>query len=195
MIKNIFALILISASFNVHSQKGITSFKNNLKTSSSYLKDVIPVVNKETGDIAFFVADAKNIYGYKIDTNFKVIDSIISEEKSRKYKVLIGSSASKNNSYRVFLTNKKQNKFSSMQFSFKDGTTSLKEFSLGEKEVFIQTVASKNQFYLISGSKFRNQLYIYSFDEDGNPKRHYVNTSNLRFIHPIPTRPVHGPTN
>lgn len=182
MIKNLFALILISVNFNVHSQEGIISFKNNLKTSSSYLKDVIPVVNKETGDIAFFVADAKNLYGYKIDSNFKVIDSIISEEKSRKYKVLIGSSASKNNSYRVFLTNKKQNKFSSMQFSFKDGTTSLKEFSLGEKEVFIQTVASKNQFYLISGSKFRNQLYIYSFDEDGNPKRHYVNTSNLRFI-------------
>jgi hypothetical protein len=182
MIKNILTLILIGASFSINAQKGIVSFKNNLKTSSSYLKDVIPVVNKETGEIAFFIADAKNVYGYKIDTNFKVIDSITSEEKSRKYKILIGSSASKNNSYRVFLTNKKQNKFSSVQFSFKDGTTELKEFSLGKNEIFIQTVTSKNQFYLISGSKSRNQLYIYSFDDAGNPKRHYVNTTDLRFI-------------
>ena len=164
MMKNIFALILITTSFNFYSQEKIIIFKNDLKTSSSSIKDVIPVVNKETGEIAFFVADAKNIYGYKINANFKVTEKISSQTKSRKYKVLIGSSASKDNSYRVFLTNKKQNKFSSVKFSFNDGKTTINEFLLGKNEKFIQTVTSKNNFYLISGSKLRNQLFIYSFD-------------------------------
>ena len=182
MMKNIFALILITTSFNFYSQEKIVIFKNDLKTSSSSIKDVIPVVNKETGEIAFFVADAKNIYGYKINANFKVTEKISSQTKSRKYKVLIGSSASKDNSYRVFLTNKKQNKFSSVKFSFNDGKTTINEFLLGKNEKFIQTVTSKNKFYLISGSKLRNQLFIYSFDKNGKPKRNYIDISNLRFI-------------
>lgn len=182
MIKNIFAILLISAHLNLHSQEKIITFKNDLKTSSSFIKDVIPVVNKETGEIAFFVADAKNIYGYKINADFKITEKISSHTKSRKYKILIGSSVSNDNSYRVFLTNKKQDKFSSVRFSFNDGKTTMNEFLLGKNEKFIQTVTSKNKFYLISGSKVRNQLFIYSFDKNGKPKRNYIDISNLRFI-------------
>ena len=182
MIKNFLSLLILSYSLATFSQERILSFKNDLKTSSSDIKDVIPVVNTETDEIAFFVADAKNVYGYKVDANFKVIAKITSEEKSRKYKVLIGSSASKNDSYRVFLSDKNQNNFAFVNFSFKDGTTSLQEFSIGENEDFLQTVDSKNQFYLIAISKKRGQLYMYSFDENGTPKKNYVNTSNLRFI-------------
>ena len=58
----------------------------------------------------------------------------------------------------------------------------MQEFSIGENEDFLQTVDSKNQFYLIAISKKRGQLYMYSFDENGTPKKNYVNTSNLRFI-------------
>ena len=139
-------------------------------------------MNKENGDIAFFVADAKNVYGYKLDKNFKVTEKITSKEKNRKYKVLIGSSVSSNDSYRVFLTNKNQNEFSSIQFSFKDGITTSKAFLLSKYEKFIQTVHFNNQFYLISGAKENNQLFIYTFDYEGNPKKNYINTSGLRFI-------------
>lgn len=176
---NCFLFIISSTAF---SQENLLSFQNDLKTSTSNIKDVIPVVNTDTDEIAFFVVDAKNVYGYKIDANFNIIEKITSEEKSRKYKVLIGSSASNDDSYRVFLTNKNQDKFSSVKFSFKEDATSLNEFSIGKNEKFIQTVVSKNQFYLISGSKLRNHLYLYSFDENGNPKRNNIDISNLRFI-------------
>ena len=181
--KKIFLSILfISITISIFSQETVLSFKNDLKDSSSDIKDVIPVVNSETDEIAFFVADAKNVYGYKIDSNFKITGKITSEEKARKYKVLIGSSASKNDSYRVFLTDKNQNKFAFINFSFKDGSTSLQEFSIGEDEEFLQTVNSKNQFYLISGSKLKNQLYIYTFDENGTPIKNNIDISTLRFI-------------
>jgi hypothetical protein len=182
MIKKILSILILSYSLATFSQETVLTFNNDLKTSSSDIKDVIPVVNTETNEIAFFVADAKNVYGYRVDANFKVIAKITSEEKSRKYKVLIGSSASKNDSYRVFLTDKNQNNFAFVNFSFKSGATSLKEFSIGEDEEFIQTVDSKNQFYLISGSKSENHLYLYSFDEYGTPIKNNIDISALRFI-------------
>ena len=182
MIKNILSALFMCFSVAVLSQETLITFQNDLKTSASDIKDVIPVVNTETDEIAFFVADAKNVYGYKIDADFKVTEKITSEEKRRKFKVIIGSSASKDDSYRVFLTNKNQNSFASVRFSFNDGSTSFKEFSIDENETFIQTVVSKNKFYLIAGSKFNNSLSIYTFNENGDPQKNNIDISELRFI-------------
>lgn len=182
MIKNIFTVLFISISLSVSSQETIISFENSLKKSDSDIKDVIPIVNEKTGEIAFFVADAKNVYGYKFNDKFELTEKITSEEKSRRYKVLIGNSISEDNSYRVFLTNKDQNKFSSIKFSFNENTTSDKEFILNKSEKFIQTANYNNEFYLISGSKLTNGLYIHSFDKEGNPKRNKIDFSKLRFI-------------
>ena len=102
MIKTFLSLIILSYSLATFSQEIVLLLNNDLKTSSSDIKDVIPAVNTETNEIAFFEADAKNVYGYKVDTNFKVIANITSEEKSRKHKVLIGSIASKNDLYPYF---------------------------------------------------------------------------------------------
>ena len=182
MIKTFLSLIILSYSLATFSQEIVLSLNNDLKTSSSDIKDVIPVVNTETNEIAFFAADAKNVYGYKVDANFKVIAKITSKEKSRKHKVLIGSSASKSDSYRLFLTDKNQNNLALVNFSFKDGATPLKEFSIGEDEEFLQTISSKNQFYLISGSKPEKHLYLFSFNEYGTPIKNDIDISALRFI-------------
>ena len=70
MIKKIFTLLLLSFSLHVFSQETLITLNNSLKTSSSDIKDIIPIVNEKTGGIGFFVADAKNVYGYKINANF-----------------------------------------------------------------------------------------------------------------------------
>ena len=182
MIKTFLILIILNYSLATFLQETVLSFKNDLKTSSSDIKNVIPVVNTETNEIAFFEADAKNVYGYKVDTNFKVIAKITSEEKNRKHKVVIGSIASKNDSYRVFQTNKNQSNLVFVNFSFEDGATPLKKFSRSGDDEFIQTVNSKNQFYLISGSKSEKHLYLFSFDEYGTPIKNDIDISALRFI-------------
>lgn len=182
MVKKIFVFVFISFISSISSQETLISFENSLKKSDSDIKDVIPIVDENTGEIAFFVADAKNVYGYKFNDKFELIEKITSEEKSRRYKVLIGNSISDDDSYRVFLTNKDQNKFSSIKFSFKENTTSYKEFKLNKSEKFIQTVNYNNNFYLISGSKLTNGLYIHTFDNEGNPTRNKIDLSKLRFI-------------
>jgi hypothetical protein len=180
--KTTLILILLCLSLEAPGQEKLMNFRNYLKTSSSDIKDVIPVVNETTGEIGFFVADAKNIYGYKIDGNFKITKKLTSEEKSRKYKTLIGNSIFKEDLYRVYLTNSSQDKFASFDFSFKKNTTSFFEFELNTGETFIQTVSHRNQFYLISASELTNELYIYTFDEEGNPKRNKIEIGSLRFI-------------
>ena len=184
MIKKTLTFLFIYSTFFAFSQETLLTFNNDLKKSYSNLKDVIPIVNDKTGEIAYFVADAKNVYGYKINADFKVTEKITSIEKNRKYKVLIGSSIS-NNSYRVFLTNKAHDSFTSIQFSFKDDKTTSKEFKIRSRETFIQTVNYNNRFYLISGAKEFNQLYVYTFDDEGNPKRNNLDISNLRFINSL----------
>ncbi|WP_445748456.1 hypothetical protein [Polaribacter sp.] len=183
MIKKIlcFCVFLGTSNFLI-SQQRLVSFINDLKTTSSNLKDAIPIVNEKTGEIAYFIVDAKNIYGYKLNSDFKIVDKMASEEKSREFKEIIGSSSLETGSYRVFLTNKNHDKFSSVHFSFENKQSSSNDFLLSSQEYFIQTVDWDNQFYLITGSKLNNKLFIYSFDLDGNPKRNYIDTDNLKFI-------------
>ena len=80
MIKKIFTILLITLVQTISSQETILTFNNVLKKSSSDIKDVIPIVNNDTGEIAFFVADAKNVYGYKIDASFKIKGKITSSK-------------------------------------------------------------------------------------------------------------------
>ncbi len=166
---------------SVFSQEKIASFKNSLKTNNTNIKDVIPIVNKENDELAMFIADAKKVYAYKLNTEFKVTDQLSSETKKRKYKVLLGSSINGDN-YRIFLTNKDKKKYASINFSFTDKKTSMSEFEFPHDEVFIQTIAHENNFYLLVGSTVIGKLYLYSFDELGNPKKNEINLNGIMLL-------------
>ena len=70
----------------VFSQKKILEFEIDLKTTSSDIKDVIPIVNSKNNDLIFFITDAKKVYGFKLNEKFEVINKVVSEEKRRKFK-------------------------------------------------------------------------------------------------------------
>lgn len=176
--------------YTLSAQKSLAEFKNSLKTSGSAIKDVIPIINETTDDIAIFFADAKNVYGYLFNDQFELQHTLISPEKRRKYKVLIGSSILDNGNYKVFLTNNGHTRFSAMTLSFDDQNHILHEFSLEDiNEKFIQTVTYKNKFYLISAAKrapekkaYSEGIYIYTFDENDKPKRNKIITSESVFL-------------
>ncbi len=177
----VLTIVLISSS--LFSQNKITEFKNSLKTSTSEIKDVIPIVNNNNGDIAYFIADAKNVYAYKLNNQFTLQHKLSSEKKRRKFKILIGYSISENGNYTAYLTNKNKNKFLMVNFSFKDKKTTSKEFKLNySSEKFIQTVSINNKFYLLSTRSGINGLFLYEFDSDGNMKKNNIETLHLSFI-------------
>ena len=182
MIKKLLPILLIGLSITVLSQKRLIEFENSLKTTSSNIKDVVPIVDENQEEIGIFIADAKNIYAYKLDSNFNILEQLISPSKKRKYKVLLGSSISKNGDYRIFASNKDQNQFITANFSFKNQTSDIKEFKIKNFEEFIQTVSYNNKFYLIAGSKEKQSFSVYTFDDNGNIKRNRINHLPLFYV-------------
>ena len=62
MLRKIFLLLIICSSTVVFSQKKVAQFINSLKTSSSNIKDVIPIVNAENGDFANYLERVSPIF-------------------------------------------------------------------------------------------------------------------------------------
>ena len=186
MYKKLFSIVALSFSIVTFSQEEIVAFKNYLKTSSTGIKQVIPIVNKKNDDISLFIVDATKVYGYILNSNFKITKQLSSDDRSRKYKILIGNSISEDNDYRVYFTNTKKDKFATINFSYNSNSSDFKEFTLKSKnEKFIQTAVIENKFYIISATKKTSILNIYSFDDDGNYVVTKVDFSKERFINRV----------
>ena len=164
MLKRNLLLILLLFTTLINSQSRVIEFENSLKNSNSNIKDVIPIVNQENNNVSLIIADAKNVYAYKFDKDFKLNNKLASEEKKRKYKVLIGNSIDSIGNINVFLTNKNHTSFAVAKFNFLKKEADFEEFKLLNNEKFLQSFTIKNNFYLIAGSKITKRIYIYFFE-------------------------------
>lgn len=173
MLNRLCLLVFLITFYAGYSQDQIANFRNVLKENSTEIKDVIPIVNKENGNSVIFIADAKNVYGYKLNPQFQVIDKLASETKKRKYKVFLGADIHGEN-YRIFMSNTDKNKFTSINFSYSSKSTSHTEFKLPKYEHFIQTIAPTNKLYFLTANKVSGGIFLYSFAEDGTPERNQV---------------------
>ena len=90
--KKITRLTFLLTSLISFSQERIGSFKNDLKESSFFVKEIIPIVNSKNNDLAVFIADAKNIYGYKLNQQFEVTEKITSSPSQEAPELLITGS-------------------------------------------------------------------------------------------------------
>ncbi|WP_064967142.1 hypothetical protein [Tenacibaculum ovolyticum] len=180
--KKIYSSLVICLIFSaVFSQEKIASLKNHLKINSTDIKDVIPIVNSENNEIAIFIADAKNVYGYKLNDKFKVNGEVSSITKKRKYKVLLGSSIHANN-YKIYLTNKDKNKYAYINFSFDSKENSIHEFILPPRQRFIQTISYKNKLYVMSADKVTRTILLNYFDNNDTLQHHIIDTTDLTFL-------------
>lgn len=183
MLKKIAISLGFLLTLNSYSQEELITFKNTLKTSGSFLKDIFPIVNEKNDDVSLFLVDAKYIYGYLLNDKFEIISKLESEDRSRMFKTIIGHSIKNNNEYRIFLTNKKHDKFSIINFSYSSNESSIKEFDLEkENEKFVQSVSVQNKFYLISIIKYTSIFKVYSFDDEGNYSINIVDFASNNFI-------------
>ena len=182
MFKKLLSLCLLLICLFTTAQENLIVFENDLKQTSQQIKGVFPIVDQLTDDIGFFVIDAKNIYGYLINADFEVTHKLSAGEKPRLFKTLIGSSIDDNKSYRVFLTNKKRTKFTSVNFSFSDNKSEKKDFEIESKDKFIQTINYKNRFYLITREKQGNSMGVYTFNDQGNPLRNTIDFGKIPLV-------------
>jgi len=183
MLRKVLCSILLICSLNLVGQETVGQFKNSLKTSASNIKDVFPIVDEDNGNIALFIADAKNVYAYKLNERIEVLQELSSQEKLRKYKLLIGSSINSNGDYLIYLSNNSERKFLCVNFSFETQTTLHKEFTFEDRnERMLQTINNNNKFYILSYHNSKDEIYIYTFDESGNATRNQLDFSEFDFI-------------
>ncbi len=164
---------------SLSAQTEIASFKNFLKENSTDIKDVIPVVNAENNDLAILIADAKNVYAYKFNDEFKLTGQLLSETKKRKHKVLLGSSII-NEEYQIYLTNKNKTSFAIVNFSFETNKNTVTEFLLPSNQTFLQTISFNNNFFILSGDKVAGKLYLNYFTKEGL-KYHILDVTTIPF--------------
>lgn len=194
-------VILIINLSNLFGQQRIGSFKNDLKENVSSERETISIVNSKNNDVAIFITDAKNVYGYKLDKKLEVVSKLISEEKRRKYNILLGYAITDTNSYKLVLANKYKRKFIIIDFSFLDKKTKVKEFALDDlKEKVVQSISIGNEFYLITTKTFeyvnsagnripeskidfnKDIVYFNKLEADNSFTKKEVNLSNYTFL-------------
>ncbi|TYP99575.1 hypothetical protein C7447_101175 [Tenacibaculum adriaticum] len=86
MLKKISVVLAFTLSSLTLAQEKIVEFENFLKTNGTFIKDVFPIINHKNHDISIFIADAKKVYGYKLNNNFKLIGNLSSEKKEESIK-------------------------------------------------------------------------------------------------------------
>jgi len=183
MFKKLFFIFITCLSLSSFAQYETITFTNSLKKTTTILKDAVPVVNQKNGDVSLFLIDSKKIYGYLFDSNFDIKQEISSEKRSRKYKKIIGYSISENNDYRLFLTTLKDDKFATINFSYDNNSSTLKELDLKlTNEAFLQTVVFDNTFHLISIIKGTSILVLYTFNNAGGFEKNMIDLTNQKFI-------------
>ncbi|QCX37076.1 hypothetical protein FF125_00970 [Aureibaculum algae] len=175
MKKVILFIYALSISFSSFAQEEIITFNNYLKTSSLSITDAVPLVNDKTGETSLIFVDPKKIYGYLLDSNFKVTKDFVSDNRSKKYKTIIGSISSDNN-YLLFLSNNRRNKFASLKFSYENDNSEITEIPLElDNERFIQIAELNNKFYLFTITRYSSILNVYVFDKSSNYKKNEIN--------------------
>jgi hypothetical protein len=183
MIRNFIVLIVLFFSTISYSQDRLGGFSNSLKTSDTFIRGAVPIVNSQNGDISFFLFDSTRIYGYLFNDNFEKIDEIKSDNRRRKYKSLIGSSISNDNVYKLFMSNENHTKFGYIDFSYSKKESKFKELDLKiDNEKYLETFVYDNKFFLMTITKKSSILNLYSFNNEGDYKKEIIDFSKEIFL-------------
>lgn len=150
-----------------------------------HLTDVIPVVNEANKDISLFLIAGNNVYGHLLDENFKIKSKLNTLDKRRKYKKIIGARVINNETYALYFSNKKENKFAVIRYSYSSQDSNFFEINIHLKhEKLLQAIEYNNNFYLITVTPYTSILNIYGFSNNDNQsfEKKQIDLTSIDFI-------------
>jgi hypothetical protein len=169
----IFFCTCISNSF---SQEKIAFISDFLKNKNSYLDDTITIENPENDNTSIFFMQKKRVFGFLLDNDFKILDSLNIEDKERKYQEIIGKQVIENNTYCFYLSNDNQKKFARLSFSFETDTSEFQEIDLDlGKEKFLHSIHYNNSFIIATIEIENSYLHFYKFTKSIIPQKITLN--------------------
>ncbi|WP_350284498.1 hypothetical protein [uncultured Croceitalea sp.] len=165
------------------SQNELASVKDFLDKKFGYVDEVIPIKNKNTGELAVFFTEGKTTHAFLFDNSFKKIDSLSGEDKRRKYKQVIGGGTGADRNYIIYFSNPSRTKFASIDFSFKTKEARFHEFDFElDNERLLQTVHIDDSFYILTIEKKSSVLHTYKFKEHNAPINSMIDLSAESFL-------------
>lgn len=154
-------------------------YKNRIITPD----EVFPLVDKENERFALVLLKGKEINGYLFDSTNALVGELISEDKARNYKQVIGSTVSQDNDFVVFITNKNRKKFASTRFSFEKNAIEFNELDLDlGNEKILQTADYKNKFHVLTITPKTALINVYRFENATTYTKIPIDFSEYTFL-------------
>ncbi|WP_034062710.1 hypothetical protein [Lacinutrix jangbogonensis] len=168
MLSRLFSFILfLLITSTISAQRNWIVIETGLQDEYVNLKDALPVVDKGTGNIAFFLREKKQITGYLYNENQKLISKVVVDGIPKKSCNIIGHSI-KNDNYLLYFKRNSGLKFSYLKVDFKTKTFNLVD-NLDidfKKEQFIESFVDKDKFYILTSIYRTSQLNLYTLDNN-----------------------------
>ena len=138
-----------------------------LKLKLTGRREIFQIVDEPKKEVSVFISDMTNVFAYKFNSEFKIIDSLKTALPNQKFENIIGYTAS-DNKYNVFWGSYKNKEIAAQLFDFdkKTVTDAIYKFDFS-KEQIIQELSVDNNFYIVSIIKSSSVFKLYSIDIDG----------------------------
>lgn len=180
---SLIAILLLFQWANCFGQSEIAHINEVYKNRVIMPDEAVPLVDEEGERFALVLFKGKVINGYLFDKTNKLVGNLVSEDKARSYKQILGKTVSKNDDFVVFMTNKSRRKFASSRFSFENEKIEFKELDLDlENEKIIQTADYDNKFHLLTITPRTALINIYRFEDATTYTKFPIDFSNHSFL-------------
>lgn len=176
-------LLICLISLITHAQEKWLVSDIKYETETFKPKNIIPVVNEDTNNIALFFANRKVIFGKLYDNEKRLIGTINNINIPKKGKEIIG--AIYNNSvYTLFFSNTNKTRFSSVSMVFDTQNFDTKEYfsTIPNKEKVMEFLVAKNKLHILTINKKESILKNYTLTEKGHIDTFEYNLENEKII-------------
>lgn len=170
------------ASLTCDAQENWLDLVINNPLSDEKIKEVIPITNTKTGDLALFYKTNSGLLCYLFDNKQQLTNTFAIDELPNKSQVYTGAVSSDSKIYNLFFTNSNGNKLGSIQIDFEsENFQTNNEFELPKKEKIVQFINSNDGLYLVTSVKKSSILKLYTFDANGKAVSTTADFSNAVF--------------
>ncbi|WP_400076035.1 hypothetical protein [Winogradskyella sp. R77965] len=180
-------IILFFLVFNsINAQETFLNVSIKNKESLGNINNAHVIDNKENNALFVFLEEAKTTYGYEYNQNKELELELVSKGLKRKFKTIIGS-AIDGHKVRLIETNKKQTKYASILFDFKNNITEelTYNFKLSPYDYYLQSYSYKNTCYMYTYNSQSNKLCKWTFLIDGSIKQKFYSLEgNYSWVNP-----------
>lgn len=180
----IFLLIITATNFQAQEVLFEKTISSDAFKQSMFNTETIPIVDVLNNEIALFLLNNNNIFGFQFNNDYELQKNYITKINEKKYKTLLGYSKD-TTSYSLFFTDKKKKRFYSktINFNTKKDSDKIYEFKLKE-ESFLSSINQNNKFYLLTVKKSSSILIIRVFSGNELSKIERIDLSAYPFSKP-----------